>query len=152
MNHSISNQNRLIKGLVLLVAVLTVYAASLATISVMNSPRLGYVNSSALMEKYPAAIAAREKIKKHTEEWQQNLKTFESELAQLNQGLIENDQGWDKATRKSKQEDFVKRQKRISALQLCGQGKSGKIGAGADAAGARRIESFHERIWRRAWI
>ena len=112
MNQSISNpQNRLIKWLVLLVAVLTVYAASLATISVFNSPRLGYVNSSALMEKYPAAIAAREKIKKQTEEWQQNLKTLEQELGQLNQALLEKNSERNKAARKSQQEDFVKRQK-----------------------------------------
>lgn len=128
MNHSITNhQNRLIMWLVLLVAVLTVYAASLATISVLNSPQLGYVNSSALLEKYPAAIAAREKIKKQTEEWHQNIKTLELELGQLNQDLIENNQEWDKATRKSKQENFAERQKEFLRYNHVAKEKAAKL-------------------------
>ncbi|MGH7596454.1 MAG: OmpH family outer membrane protein [bacterium] len=128
MNHFTSNhQNRLIKWLVLLVSILTVYAASLATISVFNSPRLGYVNSSTLLEKYPPAISAREKIKKQTEEWQQNLKALELELGQLNQDLIENNQEWDKATRKSKQEDFAKRQKEFLRYNHVVKEKAAKL-------------------------
>jgi outer membrane protein len=101
-----------IKG-VLVVAVL--YAATLATILYTKSTKIGYIESSVLMKKYPAAVKARQEFDQKTEEWKKNIQTLETELNQLNQDMVAHASKWSRAelaqreeTMKKKQQDYAR--------------------------------------------
>ncbi len=101
------------KWILLLLAIFSGYAAVLGTISFFDIPKIGYVDSSILLEKYQGAIDAREKIKKQTDEWQDNINTLESELGKLNKEIVEENNAWNKEMRKLKQEAFLKKQNEL---------------------------------------
>lgn len=98
------------KWIILVVTTIAIYGAVIGTVNFIRSPKIGYINTNVLLEKYKGAIEAREKIKKQTEEWQNNIRTLETELNQLNQEILDKNDEWDKETRELKQEAFAKKQ------------------------------------------
>lgn len=115
------------KWVIAVVAMVAIYAALMATISFIRSPKIGYVNSSVLLEKYKGAIEARAKIKKQTGEWQEKIRTLEAELSQLNQEIITRNDEWDGETRKLKQETFVKKQNELVRYSRAVSEKAAKL-------------------------
>jgi outer membrane protein len=97
----------IIKGL-LVAAVL--YAATLATILYTKSTKIGYIESSVLLQKYPAAVKARQEFDQKTEEWKKNIQTLETELNQLNQEMVTNASKWSHAQLAQKEEVMKKKQ------------------------------------------
>ena len=79
----------------------------------MSSTKIGYVNSSILLERYEGAKEAREKIDKQTGEWQANIRTLEAELSQLNKDIVAKSNEWDKETLESKQEALKDKQEEM---------------------------------------
>ena len=115
------------KSAILMVIAIAIYAAVMATISFMKLPKLGYVDSSVLLQKYPRAIEARENIKKKTEEWQKNVRTLETELSQLNQEILNKSADWNSTTRKLKQEAFAKKQNELIRYSRTVNEKAAKL-------------------------
>ena len=112
MKKQIKSANELTfqKWLLYLIAVVTVYAAIIATFSISHSPKIGYVDSNILLEKYSGAVAARERLTGESVKWQGNIKTLETELTALNQSIIEENDKWDVKTRKTKKDELQKKQ------------------------------------------
>jgi outer membrane protein len=96
------------------VLLLIVYAATVSTVSLINSPKLGYVDSGILLNSYERIVSAREEINKQSIDWQTNIKTLEGELNVLNIEFLNNSDGWNKKTREVKQEDFAKKQNELA--------------------------------------
>jgi outer membrane protein len=93
------------------IAILTIYAAVVAaTLTFFRSPKIGYVDSATLLQQYKGAAAAKGKLDKELEEWQKNVKTLETELAQLNQEILKASEKWDRQQRSRKKEEFEKKQ------------------------------------------
>ncbi len=107
--------------------IVSIYAATIATISFINKPKIGYVDSSILLEKYHGAIEAREKLKKQTDEWQNNIKTLDLELGKLNKEIIQENDEWDDETRKLKQKVFSKKQSELVRYSRAINDKAAKL-------------------------
>lgn len=92
------------------IMVLTLYAAIIASIDHFAVPKIGYINSSVLLEKYEGAVAARKQLDAEGEKWQANIKTLETELASLNKTFVEENAKWGKKARTEKQAELQKKQ------------------------------------------
>lgn len=82
----------------------------MATFTFIKIPKVGYIETPVLMEKYPPAQKAREEINKRTEEWRKNIQTLETELNQLNQDMVQNAAKWSRSTLQQKQEKMQQKQ------------------------------------------
>ena len=102
-----SHKSVLILGFVALVAA---YAAIIATVTFRRVPRVGYVNTTVLLEKYQGFHSAREQLRKETDEAKKNVKTLEKEINELGQEIISKGEEWDEQTRKSKQYAISRKQ------------------------------------------
>lgn len=94
----------------IIIAVFVVYASIIATLNFLNTPRIGYVNSSVVMEQYPAAVAARNSLNAQLTSWGKNLKTLEGELKALNQGILAQEPTMDSRVLGEKQEEMKRKQ------------------------------------------
>ncbi len=99
--------NKIIIGIA---AVLIIYAAVIGTLTYFKTSKIAYVDSSILMEKYPAAQKAREEMNKKSEEWRKNIQTLETELNELNQEMVQNASKWSRVTLQQKQEKMQQKQ------------------------------------------
>src|SRR5713101_967868 len=90
------------------IVIIGLYTASMSTFNFLRTQRVGYINNSVLLEKYPGAQQAREQLTKKTDEWKKNIQTLETELNQLNQEILQNASTWNKQTLAAK-EDTIKR-------------------------------------------
>jgi outer membrane protein len=95
-------------------AVLILYAATIATITFLKTPKIGYIESSVMMEKYQGAQKAREEINTKSEEWKKNIQTMETELTQLNQEIVQNVSKWSHTILQQKQENMQRKQAEYS--------------------------------------
>lgn len=93
-----------------IVILLILYASIISTLNFLNSSKVGYIDSSILMEKYPPAITAREEFQRKSLTWKENVKTLESELMQMNKELIESSNHFSKKDIQEKQEAIKKKQ------------------------------------------
>lgn len=59
----------------------------ISTLSFTRHAKIGYVHSAEMLEKYPAAIAAREKLEKQVAQWQENINVLEEEINRLREKL-----------------------------------------------------------------
>lgn len=98
------------KVLLSVIGLLILYAAVISTLNFMNTPKVGYIDSSVLMEKYPPAIKAREDFEQKSTAWKENTKTLENEINQLNQELVEKSSQWAKDQITKRQEEIKKKQ------------------------------------------
>lgn len=92
------------------IIVLCLYSAVIATFNYLSSPKIGYIDSSKLLEQYPAAKKAREEFNSKSITWQENVKTLETELIKLNKELLENSNSWSKQFISERQEEIKKKQ------------------------------------------
>ncbi len=99
--------NKIIIGIA---GLLIIYAATMATIAFLKTPKVGYIESSVMMEKYQGAIKARTEMNTKSEEWRKNISTLETELNQLNQEMVQNAAKWSRATLQQKQEKMQQKQ------------------------------------------
>jgi outer membrane protein len=120
-------KSRIERWIVPFLAVVAVYAAVLATINFVKSPKIGYVNSAILMEKYKGLLEVREKIRKETEEGQKNIKTLEAELNQLGQEIIRDGAGWDSETAKGKRQTLANKQDEYARYSRAVSEKAAKL-------------------------
>jgi outer membrane protein len=102
------------KTMMFLTGFLVLYAAVISTLNFIGTPKVGYIDSSKLMEKYPPAITAREEFNKKSLAWKENTKTLEDELVKLNQELLENSGKWNKNIIDEKQEKIKQKQMEYS--------------------------------------
>lgn len=115
------------KYAIIFTAVAVVYAAVIGTLNFLQTPKIGYVDSSVLMEKYPTAIEAREKFDARMSEWNQNIKTLESEINKLNQEMVADAGKWKKNTLKEKKETLQKKQQDYVRYSRAIQEKAAKL-------------------------
>ena len=108
-------RNRFEKFAFIIIAACVLYASVISTLNFIATGKVGYVNSNLMLENYPGAIAAREKLNAQMTEWQENIKTLEAELSQLSQELVDKGKKLDKKTLaekndalKKKQEDYLR--------------------------------------------
>lgn len=75
------------------ILILSVAAVALATafIGQLQTPRLGYIDSSALIEQYPRAVAVRAELQATVGEWEANATTLRAELDTLGTRLVQDD-------------------------------------------------------------
>lgn len=59
----------------------------ISTLSFTRNAKIGYVHSAEMLEKYPAAIAARGKLEKQVEQWQENINVLEAEINRFRENL-----------------------------------------------------------------
>lgn len=90
--------------------ILAIIAIVILILSYLNSPKVVYIDSAVLMDKYLGAIEAKEKIDLEQEEWKNNILTLETELNQLNSDFIENGKNWSASTVEKKQQELEKKQ------------------------------------------
>ncbi len=109
-NNKSANSNGYLKILVWVVFVLALYAVIMTTINFLTTPKVGYIDSSVLMQKYTGAIEAREEFDKETKEWEGNIKTLETELTQLNQEFMNEGSKWSKRKVAEKKKELEKKQ------------------------------------------
>lgn len=102
------------KVLLSVMGLLILYAAVISTLNFMNTPKVGYIDSSILMEKYPPAIKAREDFEQKSAAWKENTKTLENEINQLNQELVEKSSQWARDQITKRQEEIKKKQMEYS--------------------------------------
>jgi outer membrane protein len=98
------------KILIGIAGLLIIYAATLTTITFLKTPKIGYIESSVMMEKYQGAQKAREEMNTKSEEWKKNIQTLETELNQLNQEMVKDAGRWSRATLAQKQEKMQQKQ------------------------------------------
>lgn len=98
----------------ILLFILVVYAAGLTTYNYITTPKIGYIDSSIMMEKFPPAIKAREVFGLKTQAWKENTKTLENEITQLNQELVEKSGQWSKDVITKRQEEIKTKQMEYS--------------------------------------
>jgi outer membrane protein len=115
------------RWLLIAIALISVYAATLNTVTWLTPNRVGYVDSSRLLEKYKGAIAAREKLNKQTETWTQNLKTLEQELNQLNQELVQSKPRTPRKVLQSKQDQIARKREEYARYGQAVSGKSAQL-------------------------
>ena len=101
------------KILSVIISVLFLYTLVLSTINYFPKPKIGYLNSALLVEKYSGAQKAKAELDKKTSEWKKNIQTLEEELNNLNKEMLANGSKWTKQQMvdkqkimKSKQEDY----------------------------------------------
>lgn len=99
------------RNILWILVVIVLYSATISTINYTSTAKIGYIESNVLMEKFPAAIQAREKLSASIDKWGSNTKKLEEELNVLNNELFENDGKWNKKTKAQKNEEFKKKQK-----------------------------------------
>ena len=75
-------------GLIILGMVIT-YLAMVVIVGFIYTPKIAYVDTKLLMEKYPPAINAKKEFDSKTKEWEKNKKVLEDELNQINQEIVE---------------------------------------------------------------
>ncbi|RMF60083.1 MAG: OmpH family outer membrane protein [Calditrichaeota bacterium] len=115
------------KAIIILTAVVVVYAAVISTLNFVTNPKIAYVNSAILLEKYPGAITARDSLNAQIERWSQNVKTLEKELEQLNSELITQAEKWDKKTLKKKQGVIKKKRQDYARYSRAVQEKAARL-------------------------
>ena len=98
------------KLLTVAIIVIALYTASMSTFSFFRTQKVGYINNSVLMEKYPGALKAREQLNKKADEWKKNIQSLESELAQLNDEILQNAGKWKRETLEEKQDSMKHKQ------------------------------------------
>jgi outer membrane protein len=82
----------------------------MATIDKISTPKIGYIDSSILLQKYDGAVEARQKLEKETSEWRENIQTLEKELNDMNQDMIKKGATWSRSALKKKKEALEKKQ------------------------------------------
>ncbi|MBL1214651.1 MAG: OmpH family outer membrane protein [Ignavibacteriae bacterium] len=110
-----------------LVALVIIYAAIVGTLNFINAPKVGYIDSSILMEKFPSAITARAELNTKAEEWQANTKTLEDELNMMNKEILEESPKWNKKTMAAKQDEFKKKQMEYARYSKAIQKKAAEL-------------------------
>lgn len=121
------SRNQLEKWGIGITTVVVIYAAVIATLNFLNTPRIGYVNSAILLEKYPGAIAARDSLNAQLEKWNRNVKTLEEELNALNREMIARADKWDTKTLKEKKKALEKKQQDYLRYSRAVQEKAVKL-------------------------
>jgi outer membrane protein len=98
------------KTFVVAVIVIALYTASMSTFNFLRTQRVGYINNSVLLDKYPGALKARGELTKQTDEWKKNIEVLEGELNQLNQEILQNAGRWGQQTLAAKQDTIKRKQ------------------------------------------
>jgi outer membrane protein len=104
------NKNTKIQAPVLIIIIVSFYAAALSSYNFINRTQVGYIDSNVLMGQFPSALEAKEKLSKAQEEWGSNIKTLEEELNKLNKEFIEQNAKWNKKTIIEKKKVLEKKQ------------------------------------------
>ena len=92
----------------LIVAVL--YAVTVCTVQIFRTPKIGYINTVEIMNKYPAALKAKAELESKTGEWKKNIQTLEDELNKLNKEMMENGSRWSKQELQDKEKVMKQKQ------------------------------------------
>lgn len=92
-------------------ACLLIVTATATLFSILQTPRVGYIDSSVLLEHYTGAVEARAQLEARLETWQTNIQTLEAELAQMNQDIMEHHESWNQAMRQEKRAAFEEKQR-----------------------------------------
>jgi outer membrane protein len=106
---------------VLIISMFAIIAVVLLMIfKILFVPRIGYIDSSILLQKYPAAIEANKKLTEDQDKYKKNIETLETELKNLNSTLVEKGPQMAKSEVmvlqkkiESKQEEYYKYRKAI---------------------------------------
>ena len=81
--------------------VIIIFLASLAIVlsllNFFNTPRIAYINSSILLQKYSAAKKAQATLDEEKKEWEDNIRTLEKEINELNKEAMEKGASWSKS-------------------------------------------------------
>ncbi len=110
-----------------ILAIVSIYAAAMATTTFIHSPKVGYVNSNALLEKYAGFQSAREQLRKETEEGKRNIKTLETEINDLGQEIINKGSEWDAESRKQKQDTINRKQEEYARYSRAASERAAKL-------------------------
>ncbi len=103
------------------------YAAIAATVAIREKPRLGYVDSSVLLERFTGSTAAREKLTQQSNEWSSNVKTLQGELAALDQEM-QGAPGWSKEVRAQKAAARMQKRDELTRYTRAIESKSAQLG------------------------
>ena len=122
-----TSENKFNSILICIIAIVTVYAAVIATVKLFETPRIGFVNTAIMLEKYAGAIEAREKLNTEGDKWQVNIKTLETELSALNDAILKENDKWNKKTRQARQETFRKKQEEYARYKRAITEKAAKL-------------------------
>lgn len=86
------NNTSLLKSpLIWALLLLALYGAVLATWTFLETPRVAYVDSAVLLERYSGAVAARATLEQEVSGWQSNVETLRSEAEALGIRLTSED-------------------------------------------------------------
>src|SRR6185436_18604979 len=89
---------------------IALYTASMSTFNFFRTQKVGYINNSVLMDKYPEAMKAREQLNKKADEWKKNIHSLESELSELNDEILQNAGKWSKQMISAKEDSMKRKQ------------------------------------------
>jgi outer membrane protein len=96
--------------IVIIIAAISLISLAFSIISYFNQPKMAYIDSSILLQKYQGAVQASETLTQETEEWSGNIKTLEDELTTLNTEFVEKGASWNKSK-------VIEKQKRLETKQ-----------------------------------
>ncbi len=96
--------------IVIVISVIAILLSGYSLYLNLTAKRFGYVDTAVLMQEFSGAIDARKKLESETKEWDENIKTLETELGELNQKLIEESPKTSKTKIATMQEDIKKKQ------------------------------------------
>jgi outer membrane protein len=78
-----------------------------------KAPKIGYIDSGVLLEKYSGAINARKQVQEQTAVWQKNVNTLELELSQLSRELSDNNLSGSEESNSAKRKELEAKQEEL---------------------------------------
>ena len=91
--------------------ILTIFSIALTILNYINTPKIGYIDSSILIQQYPGAVKARETFDTESQEWNTNIQTLEKEIEDLTKEMMENGNSWNKKKLKEEKTKLENKQK-----------------------------------------
>jgi outer membrane protein len=107
--------------------VLALIVLGVAAWSLMRQPDLGYIDSARLMQDYPGAQAAREKIQDRQRQWQANVQTLDAEAKALTQRLVQEGAGLTPARQAALRDTVNAKQRQLARYQRAVQQRAAEL-------------------------
>lgn len=98
------------KWVAIVTTIISVFAMSLSSYILLTIPKIGYIDSSVLMEKYTGMEKARKQLKTEIEKWSENIRTLGEEIKTLNDKIQREGTSWAPDVRKKQFADFENKQ------------------------------------------
>ncbi len=107
--------------------ILAVIAIAFSAYTYLNSPKIRYIDSSVMLEKYNGAIKAREDFETKSNAWTENIQVLETELNKMNEEIVADGSKWGKKKLADKKKDLDKKGREYAKYRRAIEDKASKL-------------------------